>query len=189
MKYKLVNYLIICFFIIWVTACKSDEMPAVGACSGVTIEIDIKIVLEATCESDATIELVATGGTSPYTYSKDAVNFQQSNKFDVELGTISVTVKDANGCTANKDMLISTSAVSLANDIMPIINTSCAISGCHLDNDRLPMFISASAIIANSEEIKARTSARTMPPDSRPELPQETIDKIACWVDGGALDN
>ncbi|WP_187262963.1 T9SS type B sorting domain-containing protein [Pontibacter beigongshangensis] len=41
-----------------------------------------------------------TGGTAPYTYSKDGVNFQASATFAVlAAGTHNITVKDVNGCT------------------------------------------------------------------------------------------
>jgi gliding motility-associated-like protein len=41
----------------------------------------------------------ATGGVSPYTYSIDGTNFQSSNTFNVNPGSYTVTVKDANACT------------------------------------------------------------------------------------------
>ncbi|WP_250427426.1 T9SS type B sorting domain-containing protein [Pontibacter ruber] len=49
-----------------------------------------------------------TGGTAPYTYSKDASNFQASASFTgLAAGTYTITVKDANGCTFAKEVAVS----------------------------------------------------------------------------------
>ncbi|ALI98382.1 T9SS type B sorting domain-containing protein [Rufibacter tibetensis] len=48
-----------------------------------------------------------TGGTSPYTYSKDGVNFQNSTSFpNLLAGTYTITAKDANGCTTTETVAI-----------------------------------------------------------------------------------
>ncbi|MDO6389863.1 gliding motility-associated C-terminal domain-containing protein [Pontibacter sp. BT731] len=48
-----------------------------------------------------------SGGTSTYTYSKDGKNFQTSNTFgSLTAGTYTITVKDANGCTFAKEVVI-----------------------------------------------------------------------------------
>ncbi|TPE42586.1 T9SS type B sorting domain-containing protein [Pontibacter mangrovi] len=65
----------------------------------------------ATCgNSNGQINVSAvTGGTAPYTYSKDGVNFQASATISgLAAGEYQVTVKDANGCTVVK-------AVTVAN--------------------------------------------------------------------------
>lgn len=50
--------------------------------------------------SDGTITVTAVGGTSPYLYSIDGINFQSSDFFDqLAAGTYDVTVLDANGCS------------------------------------------------------------------------------------------
>ncbi|MBL0355745.1 MAG: gliding motility-associated C-terminal domain-containing protein [Chitinophagaceae bacterium] len=42
----------------------------------------------------------ATGGTGTYTYSTDGTTFQSATSFTTGQGSFTVTVKDANGCTA-----------------------------------------------------------------------------------------
>ncbi|MER0442824.1 hypothetical protein ABR854_25270, partial [Emticicia sp. W12TSBA100-4] len=56
-----------------------------------------------TCQSNSTgsISLSASGGTMAYTYSKDGLTFQSNNVFSaLSAGNYTLTVKDANGCTA-----------------------------------------------------------------------------------------
>lgn len=58
--------------------------------------------------NDGTITATATGGTSPYQYSIDGVNFQNSNIFSgLATGSYTVTLKDANGFTATITIFVS----------------------------------------------------------------------------------
>ena len=55
----------------------------------------------ANCFSQGKVTITATGGTPGYTYSIDnGLTFQGSNIFNVNGGTHSFVVRDANGCTA-----------------------------------------------------------------------------------------
>ncbi|WP_159439829.1 T9SS type B sorting domain-containing protein [Pontibacter lucknowensis] len=48
-----------------------------------------------------------TGGTSDYTYSRDGVNFQESNLFaGLAAGNYNIRVKDANGCIVSKQITV-----------------------------------------------------------------------------------
>jgi len=68
--------------------------------------------------------------------------------------------------------------------IQPIIQTNCAISGCHVPGTGLPNFQDVNQIKSNAVEMKKRTRSRDMPRDGL--LSQEEIDQITCWVDSGA---
>lgn len=51
-----------------------------------------------------TFNMNARGGTAPYEYSTDGVNYQSSTTFDdLDPGTYSFMVRDANGCTLSSD--------------------------------------------------------------------------------------
>lgn len=50
------------------------------------------------CNQQHPVTVNASGGTPPYTYSLDLINFQTSNLFNLYPGIYSVFVKDANGC-------------------------------------------------------------------------------------------
>jgi len=79
---------------------------------------------------------------------------------------------------------------SFSQTIAPIIDSNCAISGCHVNGQQLPTLESYEQISANSGKIKTRTSNGTMPPpNSGLSLTIDEIAAIACWVDSGAPEN
>lgn len=51
-----------------------------------------------TCENDAVITISASGGTAPYQYSTDGVNFTSTTVYNVGPGTYQFFVRDANNC-------------------------------------------------------------------------------------------
>lgn len=82
------------------------------------------------------------------------------------------------------------SRVSFSADIRPILNTNCQISPCHGSNGGIPDWSTYETISANAAGIKSRTGNKTMPPAaSGKSLTDEEIQKIADWVDDGALNN
>ncbi len=89
---------------------------------------------------------------------------------------------------------VCTDTYSFAEDVKPIIETKCAISGCH-NGDQGP-----DLNWTNFEEfhkraasglVKFRVTHRIMPPSYSPAGPltQDQINAIACWSDQGALAN
>jgi uncharacterized membrane protein len=80
--------------------------------------------------------------------------------------------------------------VSFSDTIKPIIESNCAVPGCHANGGQQPTFETYEQIAANADIIKIRTSNGTMPPaSSGNSLTQEEIDKIFCWVVAGAPNN
>jgi gliding motility-associated-like protein len=58
------------------------------------------VATPATCAgNDGTVTVTATGGTAPYQYSSDGVNFQPSNSFALAAGTYTIVIRDANNCS------------------------------------------------------------------------------------------
>ncbi|MEQ9375563.1 MAG: choice-of-anchor Q domain-containing protein [Imperialibacter sp.] len=57
-------------------------------------------------EIGGAVAATAEGGTSPYTYSSNGTDFQESNLFDLTPGDYTITVKDANGCEATAQVSI-----------------------------------------------------------------------------------
>ena len=100
-------------------------------------------------------------------------------------GEYAVSVADINGCV----IVVTTkvfSGVSFSRSISPIINSSCAVSGCHAGS-QFPDFRVFENIQNNAIEIKKRTQSGSMPKIGT--ITQNEKDLIACWVDDGALNN
>ncbi len=89
-----------------------------------------------------------------------------------------------------KECLPGGESASFSLSIAPIIESNCAISGCHVVGQQQPAFLTYEQISSFAGNIKSRTSNGTMPPPgSGNHIEQSEIDKIACWVDAGAPDN
>ena len=69
------------------------------------------------CVNDGTITINKSGGTSPYQYSLDNVNYFSSNTFtNLAAGNYTAYVKDVNGCAASlSDMLTGSSSVLITS--------------------------------------------------------------------------
>ncbi len=153
---------------------------------GITLSLD---AAASVCgESSGTISASATGGLEPYAFRIDGGSLQASGSFSgLSNGTKTITVTDDEGCSATRSIVVS-SGISLATDIMPIISSNCAVTGCH-NGSRSPDLRTSAQVMSNASRIRARTSAGTMPPADRGDLSQIQIDEIACWVNDGAPDN
>ncbi|WP_421876814.1 SprB repeat-containing protein [Marinoscillum sp.] len=167
--------------------------------NGCTGQIDVTItnldgvnletveVTEAGCNSESgSIQITASGGVTPYSYSINDGEAQESNVFaDLASGSHTVRVTDQLGCevTETVDIL---SGISYEASVKEIIENSCAISGCH-NGSVSPNFTSFSTIQNSADRIKTRTGNKSMPKGST--LSQSQIDLIACWVEDGAKNN
>lgn len=88
------------------------------------------------CANGATgnYRIIGTGGTGPYTYSTDGVNFVPPNNGasfqtnGLAAGTYTVFVKDTNGCTASIDITI-TPPLPLTGTITAQTNAPCGATG------------------------------------------------------------
>lgn len=83
-----------------------------------------------------------------------------------------------------------TAAVSYTNDVLPIINANCAISGCHAPpnggNWDYTTYAGLKAKVDNGALKKRAVEEKSMPPTfSGLTLTQEEIDILHCWI----LDN
>ncbi|MEO9483928.1 MAG: T9SS type A sorting domain-containing protein [Ekhidna sp.] len=75
-------------------------------------------------DTDGSIEIIASGGTAPYSYSLDGINFQAGFIFtDLAAGNYTVSIKDANDCISTFNESIS----------QPSPLGSVAISASHVD--------------------------------------------------------
>ena len=106
----------------------------------------------------------------------------------------------ANGCYNNNAELLygpqntncNTTPAKFATDISPIITTRCAIPDCHDANapNNQPGIIltNYSLVKPHIDKIQQRVVIeKTMPPTG--PLTSAEIDKLKCWISGGALNN
>src|SRR5437667_7257031 len=76
--------------------------------------------------STGSVTAAGSGGTAPYTYSKDGVTFGASGTFsNLAAGGYTITVKDANGCTTTQPVTITQPAVALGSSISSQTNVAC----------------------------------------------------------------
>lgn len=168
-----------------------------GCTASVSVIVQDETTLEATVSSTKTgcgqtsgsLDISAIGGTPGYMYKIGNSAFQDSESFtNLAPGNYTVTVMDAEGCeTSVSHRLLSTA--SWMQHILPIINTRCALSGCHDGNSGLPNWTDLATVQQNAQRIKSRTGAREMPPAGAQQLTEDQISMIACWVDDGAMNN
>lgn len=151
------------------------------------VNLQSMAVTDAGCgTNNGSIQVTATGGTEPYEFRINGGEAQSSNHFTgLGSGAYTVTIADQTGCETTENVEI-LSGISYQGSVRTIIETNCAISGCHNGNT-FPDFRSMSNIQANAGRIRTRTGNKSMPPNS--SLSQQEIDLIACWVNDGALDN
>ncbi len=84
--------------------------------------------LNTTCgASTGSITITASGGITPYAYSKDGITFQASNIFTgLPAGIYAITVKDANGCSNIK-------IITILNADGPLLSFNSANATCALN--------------------------------------------------------
>lgn len=78
-------------------------------------------------------------------------------------------------------------------DISPLIQTHCALSGCHNgDSTSVGNFNEYAEIKMRVEngQFKIKVfDSKSMPPISQPSLTSEEYNKLKCWFDAGAPNN
>lgn len=164
-------------------------------CSG-TLEVEVRnreglnISVDAQAsgckKSEGSLAVTAVDGPEPYTYKLDNGAFGTTNTFTgLASGEHAVTVRDAGGCEVTQNLKLA-SGVSFATSVSSIVETKCAISGCH-NGTQAPDLRTFTSIHANAANIKTVTANGSMPKNG--SLTQEQKDLIACWVDDGALQN
>lgn len=147
--------------------------------------LTVSLETEGCGDNDGRITALASGGDGDYQYSLNNGAFQDENVFTgLSAGRYTVRVVDGSDCSTTSSAV--KLGISLASDIMPIINNNCATNGCHA-NSQSPLLTSESSVIAAASRIKARVEAGTMPPSG--SLPESQVQAISDWVDCGATDN
>ncbi len=96
----------------------------------------------------------------------------------------------SNGGGGNTTLDCSTvSNKAFAADVNPIIQSACAIAGCHASGSvNGPGALTSYTSIFNARTgIRSAVSSGSMPKNSSISTAQKNT--ILCWIDGGALNN
>lgn len=171
--------------------CERSLQTIINA-EGSTLALDVTVQADSECLSDnGVITAAVSGGVSPFQFRIDAGSFGVESVFSgLENGSYTIEVRDSEGCTFVESVTVprANTGISFASQIKPIIDTKCAIPGCHNgDNGANRNWTVFANVKENAASIKTRTGNRSMPQTG--SLTQEQIDIIACWVDDGALNN
>ncbi len=158
------------------------------------ITIELETISSGCNQSNGVINISADGGDENFQYTlfQEGTLLLEStdSSFNNLLpGDYTVSVQDGGGCGSEKEISLLT-GISLESNIFPLIETNCAISGCHLDSQQ-PLYTDPSIVRDFANQIANRVSSqspsRVMPPSG--SLPQNEIDQILCWVNDGSPDN
>ncbi len=85
--------------------------------------------------------------------------------------------------------------VSYSTDIVPIIEATCAIAGCHVADFSQGDFTTYEDLkekVDDEDKLLTQVTEGTMPPSNTAgpaELTADELELIQCWIDDGAPDN
>lgn len=108
---------------------KQVTLTSVDPCAGVTITIATTQVNPSTGQSNGSITATASGSTG-FTYSLNGGAYQTSGTFsNLAAGTYTITAKNLNGCTATKQVTLTTtnpcSGVTIGITTTVVTSTPC----------------------------------------------------------------
>ena len=103
------------------------------------------------------------------------------------------------GCVYNKEELLypgnsqapdcTTSPATFNADVLPLMTSKCAISGCHDETaSGGHIFQNYEQISSAKNEINTQAVVHKAMPPSGP-LPAAEIEMLKCWIGSGALNN
>ncbi len=139
---------------------------------------------------DGTLKIVTAGGTAPFTFRlNNGISSSDSVFANLSHGMYSVFVRDSKNCayTFTASVPRGNTGVSWASQIKPIVDSSCAKSGCHVNGTGRIDLTKFDVVKSNALQIKTRVVNKSMPFDG--SLTADQILLIACWVDDGAINN
>jgi hypothetical protein len=148
---------------------------------------------------NGSIEITVNGGTGNLDVTLDPqpldFNFANNTFSDMEPGSYTVEVTDADNCSTSETVVVGLTGggVSYMDDVDPIVQGKCAITGCHVAGN--PQGLPDYTVFANFQAranndpggIRQRVKTGDMPRTG--SLEDSEIVNILCWIDEGAQDN
>jgi hypothetical protein len=165
---------------------------AYDPCIGKTLGISATSTASDKCAGTGTgsVTITGTGGTG-FTYQLGTGAFQISGIFNnVTVNTYAIAVKDGDGCVKTGSVTVAAlPAGSLFMAVQAVIQTNCALSGCHAGSTPTGglNFTDDCTIVGSWDRIKARAvdAPTTMPPAPRAQLSATDKQKILDWIAAG----
>ena len=171
--------------------CEASVQIDVNATNS-TLDGTVNAAEDNQCSSNnGSVTVTGKGGVAPYQYQLGVAGFGSINIFsNLASGQYTIIVKDATDCQKTISVAVprGITGVSYKNDIKPILDASCNLSGCHNAGTGTRDWTTYEKVNSNAGNIKARTANKSMPIGGL-TLTQTEIDKIACWVDDGSANN
>ena len=157
--------------------------------AGSSLTFSVQTTISKCKTNTGSITMNASGGSAPYSYKFNNGPASSINSYNaLAAGSYTVSLTDNSGCEITQTIKV-LSDIKFSSDIKSIINTSCAISGCHVAGGSGPGNFTVFADIKENAFAIHRVVQSGNMPKNAPKLPQAQLDAIACWVDDGALDN
>lgn len=126
MKNLVVLSVILSFIFYAGCSSNSDEDDPGVDCSQSDLAIEIAESTNPDCDVDGSITVSGSGGTEPYSYSLNGVDFQSSTVFnDLSASTYTVIVKDADGCTKQTSFNLQAGPNGITVNISSKTTSSC----------------------------------------------------------------
>lgn len=169
--------------------CQLSQEIVVGISNDMTLSI-ASVARSGCGTAEGSVHLQASGGEEEYTYSLDGSTFQEEAVFNnLPAGEFKAFVKDAAACISGTDFSIQ-SGISYSSSVKTIIETNCAVRGCHVSGTGRADFELFSQVQKNASKILSYTKSGAMPPKSSGKsLSAKEVEAIGCWVNDGALQN
>ncbi len=95
-------------------------------CAGVTIDFKAVVTKDVIClpnSGEITVNTI-TGGTAPYKFSLNGMDYDAINPINSSIGAQTVYVRDANGCVGTKSITVNDASYSITTNAT-VTNTSC----------------------------------------------------------------
>ncbi len=95
-------------------------------CAGVTIDFKAVVTKDVIClpNSGEIAVNTITGGTAPYKFSLNGMDYDAINPINSSIGAQTVYVRDANGCVGTKSITVNDASYSITTNAT-VTNTSC----------------------------------------------------------------
>jgi hypothetical protein len=176
-----------------------DSPPPPGVDCNVTGPSFTFATTESACgQDDGTITLTITGGNGNLAVTIDPqpidVEFANNTFTNVEPGSYDIEVTDSDNCSTIENVVVdfASGTVSYMDDLEPIVQSRCAVTGCHVAGTGLPDFTIFSEFQARANNdpggIRQRVKTDDMPRTGNPLTAEQKI-ALFCWIDDGAQDN